>query len=673
MDGYLKIKTKIDNSGVDKDIQQLEDKIKKLQEDNLKQSDSQRDLQAEIDKYEQLTQKSDEYHQKIKELKAEQKGMFSENGTLPSGQFERYQAIADQIKQAEAEEIKLNAEIDKQAPKIDKVYTKLEQVKKKQTENNAKITQFKQKIEQINTNNIRNSIDNIGKSLTGHISKLGKMALAVAGIRTAWMGVRRIISMVSSYDKQISTDLEYMGFAIANVFAPAVQGLIKLLYTVLSYVNAIMSAWFGINIFSRSSADSFKKMKSSAGSTAKSAKEIQKALQGFDEMNILSDNSSSSSGAGGGAIAPSVDLSGMQADIPQWLQWIIDNKDLVIAIIGGITGALIAMKLLGLDPLLSLGIGILITGIIKLIKDVIKFIKDPSWENFINIVEDIGIALIGLGVIIGVLTENWLLLIIGLIVLIVTEVVKHWDDIKEVLGKVGIWINENIIQPVVKFFQDLWEKIKTGVTNAWNNAIDVLSAVGNWIYTNIIEPVGKFFKDLWDGFKTGAKNAWDGITNVFSNVGNFFSGIISKIIDKFKSMGLKVGEVVSGAFRGVVNGILGAVEKTLNTPIRAVNRLIGVINNVPGINLGYLNTFNLPRLARGGIITQPTKAIIGEAGKEAVIPLENNLEYLDLIADKLASRIGSNSGSYIINMDSRTIQRGIAKRQQELAFMTNGR
>ena len=60
MDGYLKIKTKIDNSDVDKGIQQLEDKIKKIQEDNLKQSDSQRDLQAEIDKHEQLIQKADE-------------------------------------------------------------------------------------------------------------------------------------------------------------------------------------------------------------------------------------------------------------------------------------------------------------------------------------------------------------------------------------------------------------------------------------------------------------------------------------------------------------------------------------------------------------------------------------------------------------------------------------
>ena len=94
---------------------------------------------------------------------------------------------------------------------------------------------------------------------------------------------------------------------------------------------------------------------------------------------------------------------------------------------------------------------------------------------------------------------------------------------------------------------------------------------------------------------------------------------------------------------------------------------------MPGINLGYLRTFNLPRLAKGGVISQPTQAIIGEAGKEAVVPLENNMEWLDMLADKLASKIGTSGGSYIINLDGRVIQRGQAKRKQELAFATNGR
>ena len=86
------------------------------------------------------------------------------------------------------------------------------------------------------------------------------------------------------------------------------------------------------------------------------------------------------------------------------------------------------------------------------------------------------------------------------------------------------------------------------------------------------------------------------------------------------------------------------------------------------------NLPSIPELAKGGVISQPTQAIIGEAGKEAVMPLENNMEWLDLLANKLATKINSSGGGYyIINLDGRTIQRGQAKRRQELAFAMNGR
>ena len=48
MDGYLKIKTKIDNSGIDKDVSELENKIKKLQKENTNKSNERSSLQNEI-------------------------------------------------------------------------------------------------------------------------------------------------------------------------------------------------------------------------------------------------------------------------------------------------------------------------------------------------------------------------------------------------------------------------------------------------------------------------------------------------------------------------------------------------------------------------------------------------------------------------------------------------
>lgn len=61
--------------------------------------------------------------------------------------------------------------------------------------------------------------------------------------------------------------------------------------------------------------------------------------------------------------------------------------------------------------------------------------------------------------------------------------------------------------------------------------------------------------------------------------------------------------------------------------------------------LGTIGVPQIPRLARGGIVNQPTQALIGEAGKEAVLPLENNTEWMDILASKIAAILGSNDSN----------------------------
>ena len=562
------------------------------------------------------------------------------------------------------------------------------------------------------------------------------MAIAIVGISTAWGAVKRAISIVQQYNPQIVADFEYIRYCIANLVVPVVQGLVKLLYTVLSYVNAIVSAWFGINLFGNSSVKNFQKMQKSASGTAKSAKEIQKSLQGFDEMNILQDDGSRSGNSGVGISTPSMDLSGIQGNIPQWLKWIMDNKDLMLQLIAGVVAGIIALKL-GLTSIQALGIGIAVAGIVGLIQNIITFIQDPSWENFSDILLSIsmvlagialalggtlgvtiasvaalvaGIAIIIQGVIAYLNDPSWenfitilggialavtaVLLLIGGIPALITGIIllvvaiglaiyQHWDEICQLLGQVGQWIYDNVIQPVANFFAELWNRICEIFANVGTWFSNTFNSAKDGVF-NAFSSVGQFFQNVWKNicnafssvsqfFTSVFKNAYESIKRVFSSIGSFFNGIWSSIVSIFRNIGQKVGEAVSGAFRGAVNAVLSTIERVLNTPIRAVNSLIGVINLVPGINLGRLNTFNLPRLAKGGVISQPTQAIIGEAGREAVVPLENNMEWLDVLATKLANKIGNGDIPFIINMDSRTIQRGIAKRGQELAFAKNGR
>ena len=87
-----------------------------------------------------------------------------------------------------------------------------------------------------------------------------------------------------------------------------------------------------------------------------------------------------------------------------------------------------------------------------------------------------------------------------------------------------------------------------------------------------------------------------------------------------------------------------------NSVINGINRMIDALNNlsfdipdwVPewggktfGLNIGHIPNVSLPRLATGGITNGPTKAIIGEAGREAVLPLENNTGWMEILADKI--------------------------------------
>ena len=84
---------------------------------------------------------------------------------------------------------------------------------------------------------------------------------------------------------------------VANLIGPIISKLADWILKLLAYINAIVKAFGGADIFAKSTSKSMK-------STAKSAKETQKSLAGFDQINQLSDSSSGGSGGVGGGATP---------------------------------------------------------------------------------------------------------------------------------------------------------------------------------------------------------------------------------------------------------------------------------------------------------------------------------------------------------------------------------
>ena len=223
----------------------------------------------------------------------------------------------------------------------------------------------------------------------------------------------------------------------------------------------------------------------------------------------------------------------------------------------------------------------------------------------------------------------------------------------EIIKRASKLVYDHVIKPVADFFTGLWNGIVNGLKAAWDGIKSIFSTVGGWINEKVIQPVAKFFSGLWDGFKNAATKAWEGVKAVFSKVADFFGNIFKAAWEKVKAVFSVGGKIFDGIKDGIVNGfktivnaIIKGINKVVAVPFNAINAVLAKIRDIEILGVSpftWVHTFNvpqIPQLARGGVVDGATLAMIGEQGKEMVMPLENNLEYLDKLAAMIADRMG---------------------------------
>ena len=197
-----------------------------------------------------------------------------------------------------------------------------------------------------------------------------------------------------------------------------------------------------------------------------------------------------------------------------------------------------------------------------------------------------------------------------------------WDAIVAIFTPLGEWFSERwndittVLADVAKWFGDMFQK-------AWDALTNVFSSIGTWFgerwndVTTALANVATWFGNIF-------KTAFEAVKNAFSTIGSFFSGVWSTVQNIFVNAGQMVGDAVGGAFKSAVNAVLGTIENVVNGFIGMINGVLDTVRGLPGLGwVGSVGYVSLPRLARGGIVDSPTIAMIGEAGKEAVVPLEN--------------------------------------------------
>lgn len=634
MDGYIRIGTKVDDKGIDDGIKEIEKKIDNAEQQKLIIETNMKANQQDLSK---VNSQLDNLKTKAEQLKSTFSGIEA-GGTMNPQQFKNmqtYNALLPDIQKAEKEQAKINSQLQKQQVQYQKL--------------NNQISTYKDKITQINLKNQEKQINNINTTIGGAVKKVARWSMALLGIRSIYSGIRGMVSQVAQYNDQVSSDLQYMGFALSKIFEPIITWIINALYKILSLVNQLAVVLFGVNLFKKSGVSAFQK---AMDKSAKSAKKIEDSLTtaSFDEMNILQDTSQKDSGAGtsGGIGAPSFDLSQMQGEPPQWMLWIKENLPLITGLIAGLIAGIIALKM-GFSGIQALGIGILIGSIVKGIQDLINYLNDPSWENFGAIISDIGGILLGFGLIIG----NIPLIVAGAIVIILGLIASNWDKIKDLFQK-GREFIDNIVSKVTEWFYQNIDSIQEKF-----GAVGVAIVA---IVVKLIEYLGELFKGLFnmiesllDGLFTGFKQIFDGIIMIAK--GDFKNGFTS-------------------VFKGIANiviGIMNALIDGINAILYPLRSLISSASKITGANwtIEQVSIPHIPQLATGGILSKPTPIIAGEAGKEAVIPLENNTEWMDILANRIADKI--NLGNIILNnnMNGRTISRELIKIQNDDSFARN--
>ena len=198
---------------------------------------------------------------------------------------------------------------------------------------------------------------------------------------------------------------------------------------------------------------------------------------------------------------------------------------------------------------------------------------------------------------------------IGLIVLAIAGLVaaailiwKNWDTIRE--KTIEIW------NKIKDFLAGVWDKIVGFVKDNWDKILLILfPAVGlavlivrNW--GKIKEIVGNIFKKVYEKIKEWVGKARD-----------FVSGI---------------WDGIAGGLKSALNVVIRALNKALNVAAGLVEKIKKTLDKIPGPNpagnflLGVANKLRtgIPELSEGGIIQMPTIAMVGEAGPEAIIPLD---------------------------------------------------
>lgn len=206
-------------------------------------------------------------------------------------------------------------------------------------------------------------------------------------------------------------------------------------------------------------------------------------------------------------------------------------------------------------------------------------------------------------------------------------------------------------------FQSLAEACGEGFLGG---LLQFFSDILTWLQQNIIDPLVNGVKELLGihspstvfqeigvntvlGMLNGITQTWGQITAFFSSALSAVQQTVSNAWNAVATATASIWEGITGTIRGAINSILTLINNMIQAVVNGVNAVVDVINSlsfdVPefaqgvlgdkiGFDLAHVTAPQIPLLANGGVIKQPTLAMMGEyanAGQDPEIAAPQSL------------------------------------------------
>ncbi|GAB6170808.1 hypothetical protein JCM15765_02860 [Paradesulfitobacterium aromaticivorans] len=254
------------------------------------------------------------------------------------------------------------------------------------------------------------------------------------------------------------------------------------------------------------------------------------------------------------------------------------------------------------------------------------------------------------------------------------SVITVWNQIKAIMAGVFEAIKA-LIQAFVQVAGAIWQKYGADIIAVISAAFNVIASVVTTalnVIKNIIQIATSLIKGdwqgVWEGIKNLTQNLWNGIQSVISGVLNLIKGIISLetgiVKNTITGAWNTVKSVTSSIWQGIKTAIETPINAARNTVKAAIDAIVGFFRNlkipeikIPQIKLPHfeftgkfsLNPPQVPKLSvnwysTGGIFSSPSIIGVGEAGTEAVVPVEK----LDEIMAKALQKVGVGTQAKIV-------------------------